>query len=622
MPVSPLHGPSIAVRLARAVLPSVLASFLAVQGPAAPATTGGGEASFPEDSRLARKVTLKLKKTPLSEVTAELSRQSGVTLTTRAEVMDEPVVVWVTDQPAREVMRQLAELLDYRWRTSGAPGDQRYELYQDLKGKRQEEALRQRERRRALEALQVDLRRRVERLREHPNASQEADLLVVSSLTTGHWNALVSGRMLHFSTRTQPGVLPLPPALASKLEQLKKSRDSNPSPTPADVVSVRLWLTFRSSEVMLQSSRDFRHGQGSSSSGGMVANANSQFRPAPRPADPKQVARWQQDPALRTVRPFGVDPRKAAPLKRARPGEATFLHLYEILPEIAETYGVDLVADAYWSQLFWKQPALAPEEMPLYVALQKYVEGVAEWTRVRGVLRVRSRNWFNDRMAEVPESVIRRWSAHLRRERRTTLEGEAALALALRDEQWAHFLGALQDEGVHLQHETHHGAEGSRELLRAYGSLSASQQQSLRSGQELASAQLPAAARRWLVAALEQRQRSFPPLDLPLGGLPPGALSLSATTVQREVTSDEPDQVRTTLRILDGPRAGQQVGSTTSSGTLRPHVSEGGQVFQQVVLRYRYGDQQALTFNVELPWVYVDPSVKGPAAVDPTVPAR
>lgn len=595
-------------------------ALLVVFALAANAGAASGEASLLEDARLAKQVTLKLRKTPLSEVAAELSRQTGVTLRTTAEVADEPAVVWVTEQPAREVMRQLAALLDYRWTRSGPAGEYRYELYQDLSGRRREEALRRQERQRSLAALHVALRQRAERLREHPNASQEADLLVVSSLTPAHWEALANGQMLHFSTHPQPGALPLAPALASKLDQLRRSRDNHPDAMPTEAVSIRFWLSFQSSEARMHSRRDFK--QGHASQGGLVANANSRFPSAAEPVDPKEVAKWQRDPVLTASRPFRVDPQKAAPQKRAGPGGVIFLHLYEILPEIAETYGVDLVADAYWAQLFWRQPPVAPQEMPLYEALQKYVAGVADWARDRGMIQVRSRNWYYDRLAEVPDRVIHRWSADLRQHRRTTLEGEAALALSLRDEQWPHFLGGLQDEGIYLHEEAHRGTEGGRDVLRAYGSLPASQRQLLRSGGELASAKLPPAARRWLHAALEQRQRSFMPSDLPFGEVPPGVLSLSVTTVQREITSAEPEQVRSVLRVLDGPNAGKQLGSMTRGGSLRPGLSEGGQVFQQVELRYRYGDQQALTFNVELPWVYVDPAVKRPTAEGPSAPAR
>lgn len=590
--------------------------------PASRAATGSGEANLPEDSRLAKRVTLKLKKTPLSEVAAELSRQTGATLRTSAEVADEPAVVWITEQPAQVVMRQLAELFDYRWTRTVRAGEYRYELYQDLKGKRQEEALRQQDRKRALEALHVDLQKRAERLREHPDASQEADLLVVSSLTANHWNAMANGQMLHFSTNARPGVLPLSPALASKLVQLQESRNSNPDPMPIDTVDVRLWLNFQPTEVILQSSREFRQGQGRRSRGGLVGSGNPQLRRGTEPVEPEKVAKWQKDPLLSAIRPFQVDPRKAAPQKRPGPSGITFLRLYEILPEIAETYGIDLVADAYWAQRTWRQPPVTPKEMPLYEVLQQYVSGVADWTRDQGTVRVRSRNWYQDRLGEVPERVIRNASAELRQQRRTTLEGEAALALTLRDEQWAHFLDGLQNEGVYLHEESHRGTEGSWEVLRAYGSLTPTQQKSLRSGGELEVTRLPLAARRWLLASLEQRRRSFSLTDLPFVELRPGVLTLSATTIQREVTSSGPEEVRSVLRVLDGPDAGKQLGTKTSGGSLRPGLSEGGQVFQQVVLRYRSGDQQMVTFDVELPWVYVDPSVKRPATEEPEVPAK
>src|SRR5688572_15918485 len=96
--------------------------------------------------RLEKRVTLRIGKSPLSEVVAELGRKAGVRLRAAAEVADEPAIVYAFDQPAGEVMRQLASLFDYRWRRTGEGENLRYELYQDQQARKKEDALREADR--------------------------------------------------------------------------------------------------------------------------------------------------------------------------------------------------------------------------------------------------------------------------------------------------------------------------------------------------------------------------------------------------------------------------------------------------------------------------------------------
>src|SRR5262249_21371742 len=97
-----------------------------------------------EDPRLEKRVKLRLKRSPLSEVVAELARQTEVAIRASADVADEPALLFVTDQPAKEVMHHLATLFGYRWTRLGNAAGDRYEIYQDLRSKQEEEALRNR----------------------------------------------------------------------------------------------------------------------------------------------------------------------------------------------------------------------------------------------------------------------------------------------------------------------------------------------------------------------------------------------------------------------------------------------------------------------------------------------
>src|SRR5439155_20841724 len=98
------------------------------------------------DPRLDRKVNLKLPRSPLSEVAAQLGRQTGVSMTASAEVADEPAVVFVADLPLAEAMDRLASLFNYRWERSGTAPSYRYALRQDRESAAPEEARRDQDR--------------------------------------------------------------------------------------------------------------------------------------------------------------------------------------------------------------------------------------------------------------------------------------------------------------------------------------------------------------------------------------------------------------------------------------------------------------------------------------------
>src|SRR5205085_10252257 len=78
------------------------------------ATAGGKGAALHQyerearvaDGRLFRKVTLRLKAVPLSELCAALEKQTAVPLSAARGVADENVTILVKELPARDVMRE------------------------------------------------------------------------------------------------------------------------------------------------------------------------------------------------------------------------------------------------------------------------------------------------------------------------------------------------------------------------------------------------------------------------------------------------------------------------------------------------------------------------------------
>src|SRR5439155_587089 len=128
--------------------------------PAAPERSP--HAVLAEAKQLEKPVTYTETKVPLGELVQKVAADTGAKLTAAPDVADEPVAVVVKDLPARELLEQLADLLDYQWirhPPRPAPNPQRpihplsgypkaqppaptYEIWQDLPSKQREAALR------------------------------------------------------------------------------------------------------------------------------------------------------------------------------------------------------------------------------------------------------------------------------------------------------------------------------------------------------------------------------------------------------------------------------------------------------------------------------------------------
>jgi hypothetical protein len=225
-------------------------------------------------------------KIPLSELVQKVAADTGAPLTAAREVADEPVAVVVKDLSARELLEQLADLLDYRWVRKGPEGAWRYEIWQDAASQRREEALRRQmtagvaaklcDRLRqwgtiarlpqsVRQAIKDDFERRtkeLEKLRSdqqqafcssragyelyrrnwaietvaRPVARVQAELL--GALSPEQWAALWTNRELVFSSRPAAGEFPLPEEIARQFRAARPSESrlllDEPSPSEED----------------------------------------------------------------------------------------------------------------------------------------------------------------------------------------------------------------------------------------------------------------------------------------------------------------------------------------------------------------------------------------------------
>jgi hypothetical protein len=537
-----------------------------------------------QDLRLQKAVTLRLNRRPLSAVTAELGRQAGVQIRASLDVADEPVILFLTDRPVREVMHRLASLLGYRWRRTGPAGQYEYEIFQDMRSKQEEAALRLLPQRRAVDAVRAELRRCLDLAQqpaealhreatvheaalgqlEQMSADQRAEIMETSQyrtlqeraecaqrlhemadplrrilagaaslLTPPQWYALVEGETVCFSTLREPGTVPLPPALARAL------RDATPQALPSGT----RWLgpvtpddeaSYRLEEGRMQQAfahgSDFRVAMRLSLTSGTGSPVPSRWVAATLTVVPAAMApagsqgdlvpgppltvtgQWQSTAEVRGSTDASVstaDKSLPAGTRRfvslastaARQGCGT-VSVNELLPAMAESYGIDLIADAYRAAPIPLPDLPTGGEWTVREVLDRWVRPVARWSWDGAFLQVRRRDWAAARHAEIPERVVKRWAAHLQKSSRVSLEDAVALALSLRDEQLAEFEAVMRDEGIHVslhfEEEVGETTLKHRDFLRGYGSLLPGQRQLLQVGRGVACRAMTPEARRWL----------------------------------------------------------------------------------------------------------------------------
>jgi hypothetical protein len=206
------------------------------------------------DTRLFRKISLRLKQVPLADLCEELTTATGVRFSASRGIGDEQVTLFVKEQPARDIMRELSRFFGYAWERSGDEGAYRYELRQDLRSQLAEEEMRNRDVHAALAALDEDLARyrpylhltpeqAKARLERNPGADKEllkqlagplwGPIQVYHRLSPGQLQSLANGGYLEFSTGASNPDLRLPDDWRQPLLGLSKLVFGDLGGTPA-----------------------------------------------------------------------------------------------------------------------------------------------------------------------------------------------------------------------------------------------------------------------------------------------------------------------------------------------------------------------------------------------------
>lgn len=633
-----------------------------------------------EDTRLEAPVTLRLPRAPLSQVVKELEQQTGVRLKTSAETADEPAILHISKQPVREVMNRLAALFHYRWSRSGAPGQYRYELVQDLKAKQEEEILRQRHRFQVIEEIRKQLAEHAQ-LTERPQAELQAEVdahntavrqlrqlpederaaaerrlrgqyplifskqemadpqqrflvRLAASLTPQNWETLLEEESVLFGSSEQPGALPLSP------EQVRELRAAGPTPpllSPPAGMSFLLTPQVPNYEEWRQRKQEFQQRWSQAEN----YSVTIELRVGPRQVDlivvPTATQRDRKDsfqpllglelhasigddlpdgrprinpadPRLQLERPFRME-ATLEELPQAQGNDFPHINwLNRLLWSAATLYDLNLLADGYRGiEAYYPHPIPNGEALTLRQVIERYFVSHTHLAQEGIFYTVRRHRWYTTRLAEIPERLVQEWSVRFRDRPTLELDDQAALALALRDEQLPSLYPVLRDVGLRFPeggfgafgHWGGRKGNGTAEMLRLYGALPAEQRTRLLVGQPLPYPLMPPVARHWLHRMFLRRStaRRRKPL---LPETATGVLYLAVRNVRRTVASEAggtsvryqyqdalPDELAK-AGFTEYPD--QLAGGITTFGETPP--TGGGESLQQANFLYAYGQGQ------------------------------
>lgn len=166
------------------------------------------------DVRLYKAISLGMKHASMTELCAELSRQTGATIEAGRNVADDNLTIFVTARPARDVMRGISRVFGFIWERSGEEGHFQYTLKQDTTAQIGEEMIRNTDVSKALEKIASQARRETGKDNERTKTVKAA----LRELSASDLDTLRSGRTLVLSSQPGPSGTPtLDPALTNAL---------------------------------------------------------------------------------------------------------------------------------------------------------------------------------------------------------------------------------------------------------------------------------------------------------------------------------------------------------------------------------------------------------------------
>jgi hypothetical protein len=257
--------------------------------------------------------------------------------------------------------------------------------------------------------------------------------------------------------------------------------------------------------------------------------------------------------------------------------------LRDLLPDLARTFHVGIIADAYQhsSTLFGLPPPA--ETVTLFRLLDRCAGRAHQWDRRGSLIRLRSRTWFFDRPREVPMRMLRRWQQLCEQRGALTLDAYGEMAVTLSDAQLAGLSAALGE--AHLPQELCQ-AYSARHALRLYVLLNPAQRSALWNDPFLAARRMTPAQQAPLVTAWASELR-YPPSPPDLSPRVDGRLTTQTTYLVR---IREPGAPLNLYRDAPAPRVPETRAAETAAAGERPTaVSPTGEMKRFAITHLQLG---------------------------------
>jgi hypothetical protein len=416
---------------------------------------------YADDPRLDQKISVTAWAEPLEDLLGRLGRETGVKLRFQGrDVGDQRVNLVLKDQPLGRVQALLAETLDLCWLREGSAPGYRYVLFQDARGHKGEETLRERSR----DQYADGLRRLVASLKLGPS---EIEALRTQNPSWAAWLSQPARRLaIGFLGR-------LSDAQWRQLLETGNLQLSYDRMTPEEQGLARQYVEQSNKD---RDARDLERGTPGRHHIGDLSQSGGKFGLSVFggvPAGPDCTLDFGADPAdghvgghglglgytnedLRRLRTRNTPPAFQRD-ERWQPAPEDGRHVTvtwktkperweEVLRAVVRNADLQVVSDSFlyhWWEWNMDLPDVAAlKDRPLAEVLDRVSEPfLYVWRREGEVLLFRNRNWYLEKKHNVPERDLRRWQAHLENGGRLTLADLAEMSQLtdrqLRNLAWA-----------------------------------------------------------------------------------------------------------------------------------------------------------------------------------------
>ena len=423
------------------------------------------------DPRLQRHVTIHAPATPVSELLASLSSQTGISFSADAHVRDRKVNLFAADRPLDEIMERLRQHLRCLWSVKeDKKGTPTYELWQDQKQRQYEQKLRDDvENREASEYLEKSCRARLDRFSQYADALKLSDAelremaltdpCLVYDLTDPLSQAIVrflaglpQDKLSAFIEGLEdpagtPSEMPFGelPADARELVLARIAEALPPGePMPKiDSVAFYYWWNIPASvvigaegmegeSVIKDKDQCPEYAAQSLRENGFISEDMEKRILDKRKAD--QVKRDQE--AEDELKNAGPEPDDPALRKKITLGLKSLKNpLSAVLEAVADKSGVDLIAD-HFTVPPAKIPPWVNEELPVYKIMHAVSKIYGQdWKKEGLYLVINDQEWYDKVPKECPKWFIDKWTLVLKDRKHFTLDDLATAACEITPEQ-------------------------------------------------------------------------------------------------------------------------------------------------------------------------------------------